>query len=141
VLALVLAAALSHLSFGELFEQEGDLRPSQRVQQLAGKRVRVEGFMARMEQPPKGAFWLCRKPLEIDEGGGGTGDLPVESILVVLTPQGEQEAPPLRGPLLVEGRLEVGRKQAPDGTLSLFRIVLDPVHSRKAPSRAPKEKQ
>jgi hypothetical protein len=58
-----------------------------------------------------------------------------------LTPQGEQEALPLRGPLLVEGRLEVGRKQAPDGTLSLFRIVLDAVHSRKAPSRAPKEKQ
>jgi hypothetical protein len=140
VLALLLAIA--QLSFGELFEKQGDLRPSQRVQQLVGKRVRVEGFMARMEQPPKGAFWLCRKPLEIDEGGGGTGDLPVESILVVLTPPGGQEAPPLRGPLRVEGRLEVGRKQAPDGTLSFFRIVLDAAQSRKATqSRLPKEKQ
>lgn len=131
MLALVLAAAIARLSFGELFEKQGDLRPSQRVEQLTGKRVRVEGFMARMEQPPKGAFWLCRKPIEIDEGGGGTGDLPIESILVVLTPQSEHEAPPLRGPLQVEGRLEVGRQQAPDGTLSLFRIVLDAAHPRK----------
>jgi hypothetical protein len=44
--------------------------------------------------------------------------------------------------LSVEGRLEVGRKQAPDGTLSFFRIVLDAAQSRKATqSRLPKEKQ
>ena len=142
MLAVILAAAVSQLSFGELFEKQGDLRPSQRVQQLAGKRVRVEGFMARMEQSPKGAFWLCRKPLEIDEGGGGTGDLPVESILVLLTPRTDREAPPLRGPLRVEGKLEVGRQQAPDGTLSLFRIVLDAAHPRKtSQSRLQKEKQ
>jgi hypothetical protein len=125
-----------------LFEKQGDLRPSDRIQQLAGKRVRVEGFMARMEQPPSGAFWLCRTPLDIDEGGAGTGDLPIESILVVLTPASERQIPPLRGPLRVEGKLEVGRKQAPDGTLSLFRIVLDAAHSRRTTqSKLQKEKR
>jgi hypothetical protein len=131
MLALILAAAVTQLSFGELFEKQVDLHPSERVQQLAGKRVRVDGFMAHTERGPNGAFWLCRKPLELDEGGAGTGDLPVESILVVLSPPSKQEVPPLRGPLRVEGRLEVGRKEAPDGTLSLFRIVLDAAHSRK----------
>ncbi|GAC1535490.1 MAG: hypothetical protein NVS2B9_00760 [Myxococcales bacterium] len=132
MLALLLAAAVAQLSFGELFEKQGELRPSQHVQGLAGKRVRVDGFMAHLEQPPKGAFWLCRKPLVIDEGGAGTGDLPVESILVILTPPTDQDVPPLHRPLRVEGRLEVGSKQAPDGTLSFFRIVLDAAHSRKA---------
>jgi hypothetical protein len=140
--ALIVAAATAQLSFGGLFQKQGDLRPSDRVQQLAGKRVRVEGFMAHLEQPPKGAFWLCRKQLDIDEGGGGTGDLPIESILVVLTPPGDQQIPPLRGPLRVEGTLEVGRKEAPDGTLSIFRIVLDAAHSRrKTQPRLQKEKR
>jgi hypothetical protein len=141
MLGLLLAAAVTQLSFGELFEPQVDLHPSQRVLQLAGKRVRVDGFMAHMERGPSGAFWLCRKPLELDEGGAGTGDLPVESILVVLTPPGEQEVQPLRGPLRVEGRLEVGRKEAPDGTISLFRIVLDAAHSRKATKPKPKKEK
>lgn len=142
MLALFLTAALTtQLSFGDLFAQGAELRPSPRVEQLAGKRVRIDGFMAHMEQAPKGAFWLCRAPLEIDEGGAGTGDLPVESVLVVLTPPSDRQVPPLRGPLRVEGKLEVGRKEAPDGTLSLFRIVLDAPHSRKtAHSKPPKEK-
>lgn len=142
MLALFLTAALTQLSFGDLFAKGPELRPSQRVEQLAGKRVRVDGFMAHLEQAPKGAFWLCRTPLEIDEGGAGTGDLPVESILVVLTPPSDRRVPPLRGPLRVEGKLEVGRKEAPDGTLSLFRIVLDAAHSRKTThSKSSKEKQ
>jgi hypothetical protein len=73
----------------------------------------------------------------LDEGGGGTGDLPVESILVVLTPLQEGPVAPIRGRLRVEGRFETGRKVSPDGTVSLFRIVLDP--SRQ--SRTHKEKR
>ncbi len=131
ILAALFAVAITQLTFGELFAKSTRPLPSERVQQLAGKRVRVNGFMASMEQPPRGAFWLCRKPLEIDEGGAGTGDLPLESILVVLTPSGSQPVAPVRGPLSVEGKLEVGRMEKPDGTVSLFRIVLDVAHSRK----------
>ena len=141
MLVLLLAAAVTPLSFAELFEKQPDLRPSARVQSLSGKRVRVDGFMARMEVPPEGAFWLCRAPLEIDEGGAGSGDLPVESILVVLTPPGQKPVEPLRGPLRVEGTLEVGRKQAPDGTLSFFRIVLDERHSRRTRQPPPQKEK
>jgi hypothetical protein len=137
MVALLLAAAVAQLSFSDLFEAAGPLRPSRRAEDLSGKRVRIEGFMARMEIPPSGAFWLCKAPLELDEGGGGSGDLPVESILVVLTPPQEGPVAPIRGPLRVEGRFETGRKVSPDGTVSLFRIVLDP--SRQ--SRTHKEKR
>jgi len=141
MLAIAIAAAVAQLSFAELFEASGPLRPSQIATQLSGKRVRVDGFMARMEIPPHGAFWLCRMPLALDEAGGGTADLPVESILVVLTPPGSVPVEPIRGPLRVEGTLEVGRKVAADGTLSLFRIVLDPPGSKAIQTRPGKEKR
>src|SRR5262249_48109725 len=124
MLAIAIAAAVAQLSFADLFEPSGPLRPSLHAARLSGKRVRVDGFMARMEIPPAGAFWLCRMPLALDEAGGGTADLPVESILVVLTPSSASPIEPIRGPLRVEGTFEVGRKVAADGTISLFRIVL-----------------
>ena len=135
MIALILAA-IAQLSFAQLFEGHGELRPSKAALQLDRRRVRVEGFMARMESPPPGAFWLCRAPLDLDEAGGGTGDLPVESILVVLTPRSSRPVAPMRGPLRVEGRFEVGRKEAEDGTISLFRIVLDAPHSRSKTKRS-----
>lgn len=140
ILAIALATAVTQLSFADLFEPRGPLRPSQRAEQLSGKRVRVDGFMARMEIPPSGSFWLCRTALELDEAGGGTGDLPVESILVVLTPQGPGPVEPIRGPLRVEGTFEVGRQVAADGTVSLFRIVLDRSR-RKLPHSSPQKEK
>ena len=125
MVAVLLAAAVTPLSFSALFAPGAPLRPSPRVEELSGKRVRIEGFMARMEVPPRGAFWLCKAPLELDEAGGGTADLPVESILVVLTPRRDEPVPALRGRLRVLGRLETGRAVAADGTVSFFRIVLD----------------
>jgi hypothetical protein len=70
-------------------------------------------------------------PLELDEAGGGSADLPVESILVVLTPPKEGPVAPIRGPLRVEGRFETGRKVSSGGTVSHFRIVLDPSRQRR----------
>ncbi len=142
MLAVVIVATAAQLSFSDLFApDDGGLRPSARAEALAGKRVRIQGFMARLEIPPKGAFLLCRTPLDLDEGGAGTGDLPVESILVVLTPASAEPVPTLRGPLSVVGTFEVGRKVAADGTISLFRVVLDPHRGKAARRRMRKEKQ
>jgi hypothetical protein len=142
MLALVLAltaAAPASLSFADLFEPGPTLKPSQRALSLNGKRVRIDGFMAHMEIPPHGAFWLCRMPVAADEAGGGTADLPPESVLVELTPARADPVEPIAGPLRVEGRFEVGRKATADGTLSLFRIVLDP--PRRSSRAVPKKKE
>jgi hypothetical protein len=141
-LALVLAmAAPAPLSFADLFDAGATLKPSARVLSLDGRRVRIEGFMAQMEMPPQGAFWLCRTPVFGDEAGGGTADLPPERVLVTLTPSGTAEIKPIRAPIRVEGRLEVGRKVARDGTLSHFRIVLDPHRNIRPSSAASKERK
>lgn len=142
MVAIALAFAMAtpaKLSFGDLFEAGATLKPSARVLSLEGRRVRIEGFMSQMEASPRGAFWLCRTPVFADEAGGGTADLPPESVLVILTPEGAGEIDPIRGPIRVEGRLEVGRKVGRDGTLSLFRIVLDP--PRKVPRSATAKKK
>jgi hypothetical protein len=55
-LILLLAAPPAALQFSDLLEPWGPLRPSAKVLSLEGKRVRIEGFMARMEVPPRGAF-------------------------------------------------------------------------------------
>jgi len=141
-LALFLAmAAPARLSFADLFDAGETLKPSARVLSLDGHRVRIEGFMAHLELPPQGAFWLCRTPVFGDEAGGGTADLPPDSVLVTLTPPGTAEIKPVPGPIRVEGRLEVGRKVAPDGTISQFRIVLDPHRNVRPASAARKERK
>jgi hypothetical protein len=131
MLVLALAAAASPLSFSQLLEPGAALKPSARVLSLDGKRVRIEGFMAHLELPPQGAFWLCRTPVVSDEAGGGTADLPPESVRVELSPARATPVDHIRGPLRIEGRLEVGRKVAADGSVSLFRVVLDPPRHSK----------
>jgi len=141
-LALLFAlAAPARLSFADLFDAGATLKPSARVLSLEGRRVRIDGFTAQMEMPPQGAFWLCRTPVFADEAGGGTADLPPERVLVTLTSPATAEVAPIRGPIRVEGRLEVGRKVASDGTLSHFRIVLDPPRNIRPGSTLKKERK
>ena len=102
------------------------------VEALRGRRVRVVGFMAHMEEAPRGAFYLTRHPAEADESGAGTADLPPHAVRV--------ESPRLAGeeiawmPDLVEavGTLEVGRAEDPEGRVSWLRVVLDEALPRDA---------
>src|SRR5688572_16202990 len=80
------AAALpdaERLELRELLDPGPVLRPSAKATSLTGKRVRMVGYMAQMELPPKGGFYLVPRPLHADEAGGGTADLPPQSVLVV----------------------------------------------------------
>src|ERR1700687_3912809 len=80
--------AITELSFKEFFESsDGGLQPSSTLLRLNGKRVRLVGFMAQMETPPLGAFYLCPRPISCDEEGGGTADLPAENVLVIVRSQ------------------------------------------------------
>jgi hypothetical protein len=101
------------------------LGPSARARSLAGRRVRLVGFMARLEEAPRGAFWLASRPLTCDEGGAGTGDLPLDAVRVVVRSAPDREVAWLPGPIEVTGTLQVGREEDALGGTSGFRLLLD----------------
>jgi hypothetical protein len=113
------------LEFRELMESGAALRPSAKALALHGKRVRVVGFMAEMEEPIQGAFYLVPRPMRLDESGAGTGDLPLESILVVVPGAEGKTLPQVEGPLEGIGVLDVGNRADDQGRVSNFRLSLD----------------
>lgn len=118
------AGTAAPLEFRELLDSGPALRPSAKALALHGKRVRVVGFMAEMEEPIPGAFYLVPRPLRLDESGGGTGDLPLESILVVVPGAEGRALPHVQGPLEGIGVLDVGNRADAQGRVSNFRLSL-----------------
>jgi hypothetical protein len=131
VLALCAAPAVAapkaeRLSFNELFLPTArELAPSPRLKELSGKRVRMVGFMAKMELPPVGGFWLTSSPVVCDEAGGGTADLPANAVFVVIRSRAGQVVPHTAQRLEAVGLLEAGYSEGADGRPSHVRIVLD----------------
>jgi hypothetical protein len=119
------APAAEQLDQREIFEPGPVLRPSAKATRLVGKRVRMVGFMARMEVPPKGGFYLVPRPVDADEAGGGTADLPPHSVLVVSRSAAGQQLPHIEGAVEVTGTLELGNRADQDGRVSAIRLVLD----------------
>lgn len=112
------------LAFSDIFV--ADSRPPELSPTLisaAGKRVRMVGFMAHMDQPPVGAFYLTSRPVSCDEMGAGTGDLPIDAIRVNVVPA-PKDVTFVPGPIEVTGVLELGRQEEPDGAVSHIRLVL-----------------
>jgi hypothetical protein len=134
VAAGAVRTAAAPLSFSELFEHSASLRPSARVLALDGRRVRLDGFMARMEVPSRGGFYLCPRHVSADESGAGTADLPVESVFVVMRSAAGREVPYRPGLLEVTGTLRVGNRADADGRVSAFQLTLDRSASRKSSS-------
>ena len=137
------------IEFREFFEEDAsELKPSAKLLGLNGRRARLVGFMAQMEQPPSGAFYLCPIPVYADESGAGTADLPVESVRVIVRSAKGKKIPFSARPIEVTGILEVGAKAEEDGTVSSVRLILDapqkPLnsdpHSPSATKRAMKPK-
>ena len=102
-----------------------ELKPSPRLLGLAGQRVRLVGYMALMEEPPKGAFYLCAFPVEATESGGGTADLPPEAVLVVVPSARGRELAHIPRRLEAVGVLEVGPQADTDGRVSSIRLILE----------------
>src|SRR5215813_6184157 len=108
---------IATLKFNEFFEISGsELRPSRRLMSLNGRRVRITGYMAMMEEPLRGVFYLCPRRVYADESGGGTADLPVETVLVKVNSAKDRELGHIPNPIEVVGILEIvepGREAAP----------------------------
>ena len=100
-------------------------RVAPEVEALRGKRVRAVGFMARMEDAPKGAFYLTRFPVEAEEGGAGTGDLPPGALRIEIPSLAGQEVGWVPDVVEAVGTLEVGRAEDADGRVSWLRVVVD----------------
>jgi hypothetical protein len=131
--------APERLSFREFFEPgPRSLKPTTRLLALEGKRVRLVGYMAQMEIPPTGGFFLCSSPVMATEGGGGTADLPPDAVLVLVHSAEGKELGHIPRPLEVTGILELGPREDQDGRVSMIRILLDgppaPVPSPPPPS-------
>jgi hypothetical protein len=94
------------------------------VEALAGHRVRLVGFMVHMEEPPRAAFYVTTRPIDADESGGGTGDLPPGAARVEV-PWLEGEVPFVRGPIEVVGVLQVERAEDDAGRVSWIRVVME----------------
>lgn len=121
------------IEFREFFESNAiELKPSAKLLSLNGRRARLVGFIAQMERPPLGAFYLCPRPVYADESGGGTADLPVGSVRVIVRSAKGKKIPFIARQVEVIGILEVGAKTEDDGTVSSVRLILD------APQEPPK---
>jgi len=118
--------SVTALSFKDFFASvNGELKLSPMLLGLNGKRVRLVGFMAQLETPPTGAFYLCPRPITCDEEGAGTADLPPESVFVIARSWSGKAFPFSPRALEVTGILEVGNLQDEDGRVSFIRLILD----------------
>jgi hypothetical protein len=114
------------LSFKQFFTAtDRELKPSQKLLTLNGRRVRMEGFIAELEEAPKGAFYLCPHPVTCDEGGAGTGDLPPETVLVIVRSAGKHTVGAIKRPVQVTGVLEISSKPDSEGRTAPIRLYLD----------------
>ena len=126
------------LAFSDFFRPSSSrLQPSDRLLALDGQRVRIQGFMAGMEEGPAGAFYLASRPVSCDEGGAGTGDLPPDAVLVVVPWSAGAEIRFLPGPLEVVGTLHLGAATRPDGAPARIRIVLDSPQPKSEGGKVP----
>ena len=131
------------LEFREFFEPSApELKPSAKLLGLSGKRVRLVGFMAQMEKPPTGVFYLCSHPVYCDESGGGTADLPIEHVRVIVRKSQGKAIPFISRPVEVTGILEIGNREEDDGTISAIRLILDgPQTLSRSPQISPSKQK
>ncbi len=130
------------LSFHDFFEPEAkELKLSSKLIALNQKRVQLTGFMAQMEEPLRGAFYLSPQPVFCDESGGGIGDLPVESALVIVPSFSGKEVPFVRGALVMTGILEIGKHQDENGHPVAIQLILDDQRGLSNSKSKPKKKE
>jgi hypothetical protein len=126
------------LDLAKLYRSTGrGTRVAPQVEALRGRRVRAVGFMVRMEEAPRGAFYLTRHPVEAEEGGAGTGDLPPGALRVEVPSLASEEVAWVPDVVEAVGRLEVGRAEDAEGRVSWLRVVVDRPGSGAAPAPAP----
>jgi hypothetical protein len=96
--------------------------PTPKLLALSGKTVTLVGYMAELELPARGGFYLAYFPAMCDESAGGRGDLPQSSVFVELAAAKGKAVAFLPGPLEVSGTLEVGYREDANGEVNTLRL-------------------
>jgi hypothetical protein len=104
------------------------LELSDRVQQADGRTVRLVGYMVAREDATAGRFLITPRPVRLSEHADGEADdLPPATVTVLLDPsQAGRIVLHKAGPLILQGRLQVGRAEDTTDRVSWFRLQLDP---------------
>ena len=125
-----LPADVSDLKFRELFTLPVGPRglvPSARLMALAGKRVRLIGYMAQQEDPVPGLFIFAALPVMLGDADDNLADdLPPSSVFVHVTGHEGKVLPFFPGLLRLTGTLALGAFDEVDGHVSAVRLQLDP---------------
>ena len=119
---------VTDLTFAEFFGPIGDrgLDYSEKLRGLAGRRVRLAGFMVREQERAPGRYRLAAWPVVVESQGLCTFDDTPPSTAYVVVPAAGQQPPPWQpGRLVVTGVLEFGPRAESDGRNSFVRLVLD----------------
>ncbi len=120
-------AGVEDLDLHELFAPIGrrGLEYSEKARRLAGKRVRVLGYMVDQDRPLPGRFLLAPLPLRLhEEEYGHADDLPAATLFVVTPDDADRVLPHTPGALLLTGTLELAPRPERDGRFSAARLVV-----------------
>lgn len=119
-------ASAEELRFDEMYSGASSLgiRLSDKLKRLAGRRVKMTGFMAPPLKPTLSFFVLTAVPLSICPFCSSDADWPADIVVVKL--KNPVVALPFDSPIEVEGTLEVGGDvDAETGFVSLVRLAAD----------------
>jgi hypothetical protein len=136
---------VTDLDFATFFGPVGDrgLTYSGRLRALAGKPVRILGYMVRQDQPVPGVLLLAPFPFQLHESEYGLAeDLPATLVHVTVPDQETAIVPFTPGLLLLTGELGIGPREEPDGRISTVRLRMHspPAAPLHAASSNPEEK-
>ena len=123
------ASGAAILKFHELYKLPigaRGLEPAEKLLSLAGRQVRMLGYMARQETPTSEFFILSPLPVSLsDEDESLADDLPASVVFVHVDLPDDRPLPYSPGLLQVTGRLEIGAVEESDGHVSSIRLQLD----------------
>ncbi len=130
---------VTDLKFREFFKLPigpRGLEPAEKLTSLAGKRVRLVGYIARQETPTVGFFVLSPLPVSLgDEDESLADDLPASVIYVHVAAPEDKPLPYYSGLLRLTGTLSLGAYEESDGHVSSVRLQLDPELTRAMTSQ------
>jgi len=121
---------VTELKFNEFFRQPvgpRGLELTATLRALAGRRVRLVGFMVREHEASRtGSFLLTPYPLTLDEEEFGLcDDLPASVTLVQVPRRATDVIPYQSGRIIVTGTLSLGAREEANGRVFLVRLTLD----------------
>ncbi|AAU91581.1 hypothetical protein MCA2188 [Methylococcus capsulatus str. Bath] len=133
--ATVPAAELRLSEFFKLPVGPRGLEPTDKLRGLAGKRVRVHGYLVQEEEPLPGLVMLTPVPVTLAELADGPADyLPPATLFAHVSGDNADRTLAYRpGLWTLTGTLELGSREEPNGRVSYARLNLDGIDTIRAP--------